>query len=66
MGSEVELLESWAIEIGTGETPSLLLVLNGRRVAVPWQAADLLAQALRERALEITESGRHEEPANSH
>lgn len=66
MVSEVELLASWAVEVGPGETPSLLLVLNGRRVAVPWQTADLLAQALRERALEISKCGRHEQPANNH
>lgn len=64
MGLDVEQLESWAVDMGKGESPSLVLVLSGRSVAIPASAADLLARALRERALEITKRGGRERPAN--
>jgi hypothetical protein len=57
MMSEVEELSSWAVEISNREKPSLMLILNGRRVRLPPTTAELLARALHERSLELASRG---------
>ena len=57
MTSDVEELASWAVEIGKGEMPSLVLVFNGRRVRLPCVVAELLSRALHERCLELAAGG---------
>lgn len=64
MTSDIEQLDSWAVEIDNSDRPSLVLVLNGRGVGIPPLTADLLGRALRERALELTNKGGRDGPAN--